>query len=57
MNRLIRILVALGAYAVVFIVTAAMAVVLLEWMVGCGETYVDSKGQRHVNECLFIQLR
>ena len=30
------------------------AIVLLEWMVGCGETYIDSKGVRHANECIFI---
>ena len=30
------------------------AVVLLEWMAGCGETYIDSKGVRHANECIFI---
>ena len=31
-----------------------MTVFLLEWMVGCGETYTDSKGVQHANECLFI---
>jgi len=31
-----------------------MAVFLLEWMAGCGETYIDAKGVRHVNQCLFI---
>ena len=31
-----------------------MAVILAEWMVGCGETYVDAKGIRHQNECLFV---
>jgi hypothetical protein len=31
-----------------------VAVLLLEWMAGCGETYTDSKGVQHVNECLFI---
>ena len=30
------------------------AVFLLEWMAGCGETYIDAKGVRHVNECIFI---
>ena len=32
-----------------------LAVMLLEWMAGCGETYVDSKGVRHANECLFLK--
>lgn len=31
-----------------------IAVLLMEWMVGCGESYVDSKGGTHLNECLFI---
>jgi hypothetical protein len=30
-------------------------VVAVEWMVGCGETYVDSKGKTHQNECLIIK--
>lgn len=34
---------------------AAMgAIVLLEWAAGCGESYVDAHGERHVSECLFI---
>jgi len=32
-----------------------MAVFLLEWMAGCGETYIDAKGERHANECIFIR--
>lgn len=31
-----------------------MAVAVLEWAAGCGETYTDSKGVVHVNECVFI---
>ena len=31
------------------------AVVLIEWMAGCGETYIDSKGVRHEYECIFIR--
>ena len=31
-----------------------LAFMLLEWMAGCGETYVDSKGVRHANECVFL---
>jgi hypothetical protein len=33
---------------------AVLLVLLLEAAVGCGESYVDSKGVTHVNECLFI---
>ena len=27
---------------------------VMEWAAGCGETYVDAKGVRHQNQCLFI---
>ena len=37
-------------------VTGFFAVLLVEWMAGCGETYVDAKGQRHQYECVFINL-
>lgn len=36
------------------VVGVFMAFMVLEWAVGCGETYVDSKGVRHANECLFL---
>ncbi len=35
---------------------AGIAVLALEWMAGCGEYYIDSKGQVIQNECLFINL-
>lgn len=34
---------------------ALLGLILLEWMAGCGETYVDSKGERHAYECIFIR--
>lgn len=41
-----------------FLVTSLLGVffafMLLEWLSGCGETYVDSKGVRHANECIFL---
>lgn len=40
---------------ILFVVFAVgLAVIVLEWMAGCGETYIDSKGVRHQYECLFI---
>jgi hypothetical protein len=33
------------------------AVALVEWAVGCGETYTDSKGMTHANECVLIPNR
>lgn len=32
------------------------AFLVIEWMVGCGETYIDSKGVTHSNECVFISI-
>lgn len=34
----------------------AFAILLMEWMVGCGETYIDSKGVSHKHACLFLSL-
>ena len=31
------------------------AIMLLEWMAGCGETYIAADGKRYANECLFIK--
>lgn len=41
-----------GIIGLVFI--GIMVVLVAEWAAGCGETYVDSKGVRHKNECIFI---
>ncbi len=35
----------------------AMAILLMEWMVGCGETYIDSKGVSHKYACMFLDLK
>lgn len=36
------------------VIGVLMAVFLIEWMAGCGETYIDAKGVQNVNECVFI---
>jgi hypothetical protein len=41
-------------FLVVVALAAAGAVLFAEWVSGCGETYIDAKGKRHSNECLFI---
>jgi hypothetical protein len=38
----------------VLLVSLCMAVVAIEWLAGCGETYVDADGVRHQYECVFI---
>lgn len=42
-----------GVIGLVFIVGGALFMV--EYMAGCGETYQDSKGRTHHNECMFIR--
>ena len=35
------------------IIVLFFAYMLAEWASGCGETYTDSKGVVHINECVF----
>lgn len=38
----------------VLVFAVLMAVIAIEWVAGCGESYVDSKGQRHLYECVYL---
>jgi hypothetical protein len=33
-----------------------LAVITIEWFAGCGESYTDAYGKRHLNECVFINF-
>lgn len=44
-----------GLIGMVFVLGGAL--LLVEWASGCGETYIDSKGVRHANECIFINRK
>lgn len=35
-------------------VSAIMAIVMVEWLAGCGETYTDSNGVKHSYECVYF---
>lgn len=37
--------------------TGIMAALLVEWLAGCGETYIDAQGVRHQNDCVFISIK
>jgi hypothetical protein len=50
-KRVLRVMAEIVFVAVVF---TALIVLVLETISGCGESYVDSKGVTHRNECLFI---
>ncbi len=41
-------------FLLALVIGGFMAVMFIEWMAGCGETYIDSKGVRHANECIII---
>jgi hypothetical protein len=40
--------------ASIFVMAFVVAMLLVEWMIGCGESYVDANGVRHQYECAFI---
>lgn len=42
-----------GIAAVLFAVL--LAVIIVEWFVGCGETWVQADGSRIVGDCVFIR--
>jgi hypothetical protein len=48
-------------YTILFTLYVAIlclaAVMLVEWMSGCGETYTDANGVTHTHECMFIPMR
>lgn len=40
--------------AMILLAACFFAVLAFEWAVGCGESYTDSEGVKHVNKCVFI---
>lgn len=54
LKRVARWVATVAAIAAMTAFAVLGAIVLLEWMAGCGETYIDAKGERHANECIFI---
>jgi hypothetical protein len=33
---------------------AFMSIVMVEWVSGCGQTWVDSKGVEHIGQCWIL---
>lgn len=46
----------MGAILLALIVAMVLQLVFIEWMVGCGESYVDANGVRHWYECVFLNF-
>jgi len=43
-----------GSAILMVLFSAFVAVLFIEWLAGCGETYIDAKGVRHQYECVFL---
>jgi hypothetical protein len=50
----VNILEVLIAFVFMLITAGLFALLMIEWAAGCGESYVDSKGQRHLYECVYL---
>jgi hypothetical protein len=48
-----RVVLVIADLLVTAIVFALLTMLVLETIAGCGESYVDSKGVTHRNECIF----
>ena len=44
----------LGPVLWALLIGGLLAVVLIEWVAGCGESYVDASGVEHQYECLIL---
>lgn len=44
----------LGQITLAVVIGSVLAIMVIEWMAGCGESYVDAKGITHANECIII---
>jgi tetrahydromethanopterin S-methyltransferase subunit D len=53
MKRIVT-LVLIGALSGAIMIGISM--LILEWIVGCGGTYIDAIGRTRFNECLFMQF-
>lgn len=42
---------------VLVLFSLVLAVGVIEYVAGCGETYIDSEGTRHMNECILIRSK
>ena len=44
-----------GQVLVTALISSFFVIMFIEWAAGCGESYVDSKGIHHSNECIIIK--
>ncbi len=46
-----------GEILAIALFSAVFSVVLIEWAVGCGETWTDAQGVEHTGQCVFLPNR
>jgi hypothetical protein len=49
-----RILTKIVEALLMLLIAVFFAVMLTEWLAGCGESYIDAKGVRHQYECVIF---
>jgi hypothetical protein len=37
--------------------SALLALLIVEWAIGCGQTYTDAQGVEHVGQCWVLKLK
>lgn len=47
-------LILLGESLVVMAIGVILAILLMEWVAGCGDTYTNNKGKVTQHECVFL---
>ena len=43
-------------FLIMVVFGALLAVITIEWFAGCGEYYIDSRGNVIPNECVFLDF-
>ena len=46
----------MGVVVMTLVLAVVVQLIFIEWMVGCGESYVDADGVRHWYECVFLNF-
>ncbi len=54
LKRVARWLTTVAAVTAFAVLGAVFLLIVLEWLSGCGETYIDANGERHAHECIFL---
>jgi hypothetical protein len=42
---------------IIGLLTALASLLLVEWAIGCGQTYTDAQGVEHVGQCWVLKLK